>query len=288
MSNENSNSAAAADAGGLSAPAEAVQLLGAVFDAWENGDDCYEDGDPDNSYMGKCFQLDDEIFKRCCDLLNRENPPRNAPAYSNEDARILRLQLENLLANPAPLPMMPKDVFDAAAAANREAINKANAALAVVANRAPAMGAGSLILKGVGKIDGDGWKDTTRKGEVVFVWNTEMPKPYAPGQYPRIGNQCGWTASTDQYDFTPATAQEASEAVEAIIEALHDRPAASRAAQSPVVAPGWKLVPVEPTIEMMDGAFDNISLSDAHTTYGVTEHVWAFMLAAAPLPPKEG
>lgn len=138
------NRSPAADAGGLSAPAEAVQLLGAVFDAWENGDDCYEGGDQDGSYMGKCFQLDDEIFKRCCDLLNRENPPRNAPAYSNDDARILRLQLENLLANPAPLPMMPKDVFDAAAVANREAINKANAALAVVANRVPAVMAGGL------------------------------------------------------------------------------------------------------------------------------------------------
>lgn len=149
---------AAADAGGLSAHAEAVQLLGAVFDAWENGVDCREDGDPDGSYMGKCFQLDDEIFKRCCDLLNRENPPRNAPAYSNEDARILRLQLENLLANPAPTPMMPKEVFDAAAVANREAVNKANAALAVVANRPPAVMAVGLPRLKVPSIDDDAFR----------------------------------------------------------------------------------------------------------------------------------
>jgi hypothetical protein len=53
------------------------------------------------------------------------------------------------------------------------------------------------------------------------------------------------------------------------------------------VPEGWQLVPVEPTIEMMDGAFDDIRLSDAHTTYGVTEHVWAYMLAAAPKPPAD-
>lgn len=63
------------------------------------------------------------------------------------------------------------------------------------------------ILKGIGKIDGDGWKDTTTKGEVVYVWNAEKPSPYAPGQYPRIGNE-GWSASTSQYDFTPATADD--------------------------------------------------------------------------------
>lgn len=68
-------------------------------------------------------------------------------------------------------------------------------------------GGAAQILKGVGKINGDGWKDTTRKGEVVFVWNAEKPKPYAPGLYPRIGNE-GWSASTSQYDFTPATCDE--------------------------------------------------------------------------------
>lgn len=64
------------------------------------------------------------------------------------------------------------------------------------------------VLKGIGKINGDGWKDKTCIGEVVFVWNTEKPAPYAKGNYPRIGNYCGWTASTDQYDFSPATVDE--------------------------------------------------------------------------------
>lgn len=68
------------------------------------------------------------------------------------------------------------------------------------------------VLKGIGKINGDGWKDTTRKGEVVFVWNAELPKPYKAGQYPRIGCE-HWTASTEQYDFTSATVDEARAAL---------------------------------------------------------------------------
>lgn len=64
---------------GVSDILEAIELLSAVFDAWENGDDCYENGDYDGLYMGKAFRLDDDVFNRCCYLLNRVNPPRNAP-----------------------------------------------------------------------------------------------------------------------------------------------------------------------------------------------------------------
>ena len=63
------------------------------------------------------------------------------------------------------------------------------------------------ILKGVGKIDGDGWKDTTKVGQIVYVWNAELPAPYMEGQFPRIGNEI-WSASTKQYDFKPATMEE--------------------------------------------------------------------------------
>ena len=42
------------------------------------------------------------------------------------------------------------------------------------------------------------------------------------------------------------------------------------------------LVPIEPTVEMMNGCFDGISLSDAHSPYGVEEHVYSKMIAAAP------
>jgi hypothetical protein len=64
------------------------------------------------------------------------------------------------------------------------------------------------ILKGVGKITGDGWKDVTRKGEVQFVYADPLPAPYigfdGTRQYERVGN-VGWTASDRQYDFAPAS-----------------------------------------------------------------------------------
>lgn len=67
------------------------------------------------------------------------------------------------------------------------------------------------ILKGIGKIAGDGWKDTTKVGEVVYVWGAELQAPYAPGQFLRVGNDCGWTASRHQFDFAPATTDEVRE-----------------------------------------------------------------------------
>ena len=54
---------------------EALQLLSDVFDAWENGIPCNEE---DGGYIGMAFQIDDDVFHRCCNLLNRRNPPRNA------------------------------------------------------------------------------------------------------------------------------------------------------------------------------------------------------------------
>lgn len=70
---------------------EAIQLLSDVFDAWENGTQCNEE---DGSYIGTAFRLDDTVFHRCCDLLNRVNPPRNAPAH--DDTALLRQALEAL------------------------------------------------------------------------------------------------------------------------------------------------------------------------------------------------
>lgn len=73
------------------------------------------------------------------------------------------------------------------------------------------------ILKGVGKINGDGWKDVTRIGEIVYVWDLELPKPYMAGQYPRIGNPI-WSASTRQYDFSTIPESEYREVIDSIIE----------------------------------------------------------------------
>lgn len=62
---------------GAQAGDEAVELLAAVFDAWENGIDCYEYPESNAGYLGMAFKLDGDVFQRCVDLLNRENPPRN-------------------------------------------------------------------------------------------------------------------------------------------------------------------------------------------------------------------
>lgn len=74
------------------------------------------------------------------------------------------------------------------------------------------------VLKGTGVISGDGWKDTTKVGQEVFVWAREMEKPYAPGQFQRVvsNHQCDWTASTEQYAFEPATVEEAQAHVKAL------------------------------------------------------------------------
>jgi len=78
----------------LSGHDEAVTLLSAVFDAWENGDECHEEGG--GSYMGMAFRLDDDVFKRCCDLLNRLNPPRNVAPTETEAAKLQRQTMQGM------------------------------------------------------------------------------------------------------------------------------------------------------------------------------------------------
>jgi len=63
------------------------------------------------------------------------------------------------------------------------------------------------ILKGTAFKSGDGWKDTTKEGEICFVWNKMLQKPHAPGQYPRVGKE-HWSASTENFTFEPATPDE--------------------------------------------------------------------------------
>lgn len=65
------------------------------------------------------------------------------------------------------------------------------------------------ILKGTAFKSGDGWKDTTKEGDICFVWNRMHPAPYAPGQYPRVGKE-HWSASIENYTFEPATLGEVS------------------------------------------------------------------------------
>lgn len=74
---------------------EAVQLLAAVFDAWENGVECYEDPEENAGFLGMAFQLDTDVFDRCCTLLNRRNPPRNAPAIQQVEHSKLMNAIQN-------------------------------------------------------------------------------------------------------------------------------------------------------------------------------------------------
>jgi|GEM_PF-2916075 len=120
----------------------------------------------------------------------------------------------------------------------------------------------------------------------IPTWQERMPAPY-PQKYCTMN--CG-----AYKDDKRSRAQRMDECGDCVTVAVHGDPIAARdaeiadlrAALSQQVQDGWQLVPIEPTREMMDDAFDNISLSDAHTTYGVTEHVWAYMLEHAPAAPK--
>lgn len=80
--------------------------------------------------------------------------------------------------------------------------------------------AGRRILKGVAKTDGDGWKDTRKAGDVVFVWDVVMPAPYADGQYPRVGTE-GWTASVSDFSFAPADPKEVAALLDSGDAATH-------------------------------------------------------------------
>lgn len=55
------------------------------------------------------------------------------------------------------------------------------------------------------------------------------------------------------------------------------------ARQGPVVPQGWKLVPVEPTQEVLD-AID--LMADDHRAFDDSDSFWRHLVAAAPQPPE--
>lgn len=56
------------------------------------------------------------------------------------------------------------------------------------------------IMKGTKLFSGDGWKDTGKKGDTCFVYVRPLPPPYAPGQFPCVG-QSVMAASAEDHKF---------------------------------------------------------------------------------------
>ena len=88
---------------------ETLDFLAMMFDAYEEGPDCYEDPEDCSGHIGKAIRLDDEAFQRIADILN-EHRPRNAtvspaPTFpdgmtAEDDRRFL--ELTNDLTHNAP------------------------------------------------------------------------------------------------------------------------------------------------------------------------------------------
>ena len=79
---------------------ETLDFLAMMFDAYEEGPDCYEDPEDCSGHIGKAIHLDDDAFQRIADILN-EHRPRNAavspaPTFADgmtaeDDRRFLEL-----------------------------------------------------------------------------------------------------------------------------------------------------------------------------------------------------
>ncbi|MFY3630658.1 dATP/dGTP pyrophosphohydrolase domain-containing protein [Achromobacter xylosoxidans] len=71
----------------------ALDLLDTLFTAYENGTPCYEEPDSQGGYLGMAFRIDDDTFRACADLLNKERP-RTAGALASAPAAITELRIE--------------------------------------------------------------------------------------------------------------------------------------------------------------------------------------------------
>jgi len=53
---------------------ETLDLLAMMFDAYEEGPDCYEDPEDCAGHLGKAVNLDEAAFDRIADILNKHRP----------------------------------------------------------------------------------------------------------------------------------------------------------------------------------------------------------------------
>ena len=53
---------------------ELLELLAAMFEAYEYGTPCYVDPETQGGYLGRTVELDDETFNRVAEILNEHRP----------------------------------------------------------------------------------------------------------------------------------------------------------------------------------------------------------------------
>lgn len=82
--------------GSLNDENEALDLLEILFDAWENGIPCYEDPESHEEFIGNAFRLDDSVFHRCCNLLNRR---RSKHATQTAQQPLTDAEIETVIDN---------------------------------------------------------------------------------------------------------------------------------------------------------------------------------------------
>ena len=89
----------AADARLVAAAPDLLRLLGLMFDAYENGVDCFEDPEDCAGYVGKAFRLSDGEFKEIADLLNKLEDAKALGVQAN-----VELSCDPLAGRPTQTP----------------------------------------------------------------------------------------------------------------------------------------------------------------------------------------
>lgn len=95
---------------------EALDLLATLFDAWESGTPCYEEPESSDGFLGHAFRLDDEVFHRCADLLNRRRgkQPSTTPQADSQPAAVMDREAvirAAVAAMPHTNPMVADDLL---------------------------------------------------------------------------------------------------------------------------------------------------------------------------------
>ncbi|MBC8719260.1 Lar family restriction alleviation protein [Ochrobactrum sp. Marseille-Q0166] len=168
-----------------------AQVHGESFQGPERKDRFSYSKSPINSFEATFEQLHPEYQSAAKSAIDAWNTRPGAPVDGLETVGATYLGYFYSKANRAVWP-----------AKAHELVTRSQAVAIIAAERAAIP-----ILKGTAFKSGDGWKDTTKEGEVCFVWNKMHPAPYEPGQYPRVGKE-HWSASAENFTFESASPDE--------------------------------------------------------------------------------